>query len=161
VLISIFAALNGSILSGARVPYAMARDGLFFKFQAKVHPQFRTPGNAVVSLCVWSCVVLLSGWYDDLYNYVIFGSWILYLLTAVSVFVLRRKRPALSRPYRVIGYPVVPVLFVGMAALLLVNTALARPRESLMGVFVMAVSIPFYFHWRKGSPSKLFPSNSR
>jgi APA family basic amino acid/polyamine antiporter len=154
VLISIFAALNGSILSGARVPYAMARDGLFFKFQARVHPQFHTPGNAVVSLCVWSCVVLLSGWYDDLYNFVIFGSWILYLLTAVSVFVLRRKRADLPRPYRVIGYPVVPVLFVGMAALLLLNTALARPRESCMGLFVMAISIPFYLHWRKGSSSK-------
>ncbi|MFL6416979.1 MAG: APC family permease [Bryobacteraceae bacterium] len=155
VLLSIFAALNGSILSGARVPYAMARDGLFFRFQARVHPQFRTPGNAVVSLCVWSCVVLLSGWYDDLYNYVIFGSWILYLLTAISVFVLRRKRASLLRPYKVIGYPLVPVLFVAMAALLLLNTVLARPRESLMGLFVMAVSVPFYWHWRKGSPSKL------
>ncbi len=160
VLLSIFAALNGSILSGARVPYAMARDGLFFKFQAHVHPQFRTPGNAVVSLCVWSCVVLLSGWYDDLYNFVIFGSWILYLLTAISVFVLRSKRPALPRPYRVIGYPVVPVLFIGMAALLLGNTIVSRPRESLMGLFVMAVSIPFYFYWRKGSPSKLSTRNS-
>lgn len=154
VLLSIIAALNGSILSGARVPYAMARDGLFFQFQARVHPQFRTPGNAVISLCVWSCIVLLSGWYDDLYNFVIFGSWILYLLTAVSVFVLRRKRPALPRPYRVIGYPVVPVLFVGMAVLLLANTIVSRPRESLMGLFVMAVSIPFYFYWRKGSPAK-------
>lgn len=154
VLLSIFAALNGSILSGARVPYAMARDGLFFRFQARVDPRFHTPGNAVLSLCVWSCVVLLSGWYDDLYNFVIFGSWILYLLTAISVFVLRQKRPALPRPYRVIGYPVVPVLFIGMAALLLVNTIVARPRESLMGLFVMAVSIPFYYHWRKGSPPK-------
>src|SRR4051794_12579221 len=160
VLLSIFAALNGSILSGARVPYAMARDGLFFRFQAFVHPQFRTPGNAVLSLCVWSCIVLLSGWYDDLYNFVIFGSWILYLLTAISVFVLRRKRPDLPRPYRVIGYPVVPVLFIGMAGLLLFNTILARPRESLMGLFVMAASIPFYFHWRKGSSSKALRQNS-
>jgi amino acid transporter len=161
VLISIFAALNGSILSGARVPYAMARDGLFFRFQARVHPEFHTPGNAVLSLCVWSCVVLLSGWYDDLYNFVIFGSWILYLLTAISVFVLRHKRPALPRPYRVIGYPVVPVLFVAMAALLLFNTMLARPRESIMGLFVMAASIPFYFYWRKGSPAKTSTANFR
>jgi len=161
VLLSIFAALNGSILSGARVPYAMARDGLFFRFQARVHPQFHTPGNAVLSLCVWSCIVLLSGWYDDLYNFVIFGSWILYLLTAISVFVLRQKRPDLPRPYRVIGYPLVPVLFIGMATLLLFNTIVARPRESLMGLFVMAVSIPFYFYWRKGSPAKTSAGISR
>src|SRR5581483_5313533 len=89
VLISIFAALNGSILSGSRVPYAMARDGLFFRSAAVVHPKYKTPGNSMILLCLWSCVVVLSGWYDDLYNFVIFGSWILYLMTAVSVFVLR------------------------------------------------------------------------
>ncbi len=149
VLISIFAALNGSILSGSRVPYAMARDGLFFRTAATVHPRFHTPGHATVMLCAWSCVVVLSGWFDDLYNFVIFGSWILYLLTAVSVFVLRRKRPDLPRPYRTIGYPVVPVLFIGMAALLLVSTLQTRPRESLMGLGLMALSVPFYFYWNK------------
>ncbi len=152
VLISIFAALNGSILSGGRVPYAMARDGLFFRKMAVVDPKFRTPGNAMVWLCLWSSVVVLSGWFDDLYNFVIFGSWILYLMTAVSVFVLRKKRPNLVRPYGVLGYPLVPVLFVGVAALLLVNTLHDRPRESLMGLFLMALGIPFYFYWsRKNS----------
>ncbi|HZQ50715.1 MAG TPA: amino acid permease [Bryobacteraceae bacterium] len=148
VLISIFAALNGSILSGSRVPYAMARDGLFFRTAAKVHPQYRTPGNSMILLCLWSCIVVLSGWYDDLYNFVIFGSWILYLMTAVSVFVLRKKRPDLPRPYRVIGYPVVPVLFVAVASLLLVSTVQTRPRESLMGLGLMALGIPFYFYWK-------------
>jgi APA family basic amino acid/polyamine antiporter len=149
VLISIFAALNGSILSGARVPYAMARDGLFFHTAAAVHPRFKTPGASTVMLSLWSCAVVLSGWYDDLYNFVIFGSWILYLMTAVSVFVLRRKRPDLKRPYRVIGYPVVPVLFVCVAAMLLVSTIQTRPRESLMGLALMALGIPFYFWWRR------------
>jgi APA family basic amino acid/polyamine antiporter len=148
VLISIFAALNGSILSGSRVPYAMARDGLFFRTAAKVHPQYRTPGNSMILLCLWSCIVVLSGWYDDLYNFVIFGSWILYLMTAVSVFVLRKKRPDLPRPYRVIGYPVVPVLFVAVASLLLISTIQTRPRESLMGLGLMALGIPFYFYWK-------------
>jgi APA family basic amino acid/polyamine antiporter len=148
VLISIFAALNGSILSGSRVPYAMARDGLFFRTAAAVHPRYKTPGHSTVLLCTWSCIVVLSGWYDDLYNFVIFGSWILYLLTALSVFVLRRKRPDLPRPYRVIGYPVVPVLFIGVAALLLVSTIQTRPRESLMGLALMAAGIPFYFYWK-------------
>ncbi|MBV9501794.1 MAG: amino acid permease [Acidobacteriaceae bacterium] len=148
VLISIFAALNGSILAGARVPYAMARDGLFFRAAAVVHPKFHTPGNSMILLCLWASVVVLSGWFDDLYNFVIFGSWILYLMTAVSVFVLRRKRRDLSRPYRVIGYPLVPVLFVCVAALLLVSTIQTRPRESLMGLGLMAAGIPFYFYWK-------------
>ncbi len=149
VLISIFAALNGSILSGSRVPYAMARDGLFFRTAAVVHPRFHTPGHATLMLCVWSCVVVLSGWFDDLYNFVIFGSWILYLLTTLSVFVLRRKLPDLPRPYRTIGYPVVPVLFICVAALLLISTLQTRPRESLMGLALMALSVPFYFYWKK------------
>jgi APA family basic amino acid/polyamine antiporter len=151
VLISILAALNGSILTGARVPYAMARGGLFFRSIAKVHPRFRTPGNSMVALCLWSCLVLLSGWYDQLYTFVIFGSWILYLMTAASVFVLRRKRPDLPRPYRVVGYPVVPVLFVLVALLLLANTLQKSPRESLMGLALMALGVPFYLYWKTGS----------
>jgi APA family basic amino acid/polyamine antiporter len=149
VLISIFAALNGSILTGGRVPYAMARDGLFFRNMAVVQPTFRTPGNSMLWLSVWSSVVILSGWFDDLYNFVIFGSWILYLMTAVSVFVLRRKQPKLERPYRVLAYPLVPVLFIGVAALLLISTLQSRPRESLMGLFLMALGVPFYFHWKR------------
>ena len=151
VSISIFAALNGSILAGARVQYAMARDGLFFPAAAAVHPKFKTPANSMILLCLWSCIVVLSGWYDDLYNFVIFGSWILYLLTAISVFVLRKKRPDLPRPYHVLGYPLVPVLFIGVAALLLVSTLQTRPRESLMGIGLMALGVPFYFYWRNAT----------
>ena len=157
VLISIIAALNGSILSGARVPYAMARDGLFFRSAAEVHPRFKTPGNSTILLCFWSCIVVLSGWYDDLYNFVIFGSWILYLLTAVSVFVLRRKKPELTRPYRVAGYPLVPVLFIAVASLLLASTIQTRPRESFMGLGLMALGIPFYLFWKKAG--NLAPSS--
>jgi len=158
VLISIFAALNGSILSGSRVPYAMARDGLFFRSAAVVHPRYKTPGNSMLLLCGWSSLVVLSGWYDDLYNFVIFGSWILYLLTALSVFILRRKRPKLVRPYRVIGYPLVPVLFVAVAALLLYSTVQTRPRESLMGLALMALGIPFYFYWKGKARSRTRPN---
>jgi basic amino acid/polyamine antiporter, APA family len=151
VMISIFAALNGSILAGSRVPYAMARDGLFFRYAAAVHPKYKTPGHAMILLCLWSCIVVLSGWFDDLYNFVIFGSWILYAMTALSVIVLRIKRPDLPRPYRVVGYPVVPVLFTGVAALLLVSTIQTRPRESLMGLGLMALGVPFYYYWKKRS----------
>jgi basic amino acid/polyamine antiporter, APA family len=156
VLISIFAALNGSILSGSRVPYAMARDGLFFRTAAVVHPKFHSPGHAMVLLSLWSCIVVLSGWFDDLYNFVIFGSWILYLMTTLSVIVLRRKQPHLSRPYRVTGYPFVPVLFVIVALFLLLSTLGTRPRESLMGLGMMGLGIPFYFFW-KNKQHQIFP----
>jgi APA family basic amino acid/polyamine antiporter len=149
VMISIIAALNGSILSGSRVPYAMARDGFFFRPLAKVHARYQTPGAAIAALSLWSCVVVLSGWYDDLYNFVIFGSWILYGLTALSVIVLRRKQSHLVRPYRVLGYPVVPVLFVGVACMLLVSTLQSRPREAMMGLILMASGVPFYYYWKK------------
>ncbi len=149
VLISILAALNGSILTGARVPYAMARDGLFFRTAAVVHPRFHTPGHAVILLCLWSSVVVLSGWFDDLYNFVIFGSWILYLMTALSVVVLRVKQPNLPRPYRVVGFPLVPVLFVLVAVFLLGSTLVSRPRESLMGLGMMGLGIPFYYFWKR------------
>jgi APA family basic amino acid/polyamine antiporter len=149
VLISIIAALNGSILSGSRVPYAMARDGYFFRPLGTVHARYRTPGAAIAALSLWSCVVVLSGWYDDLYNFVIFGSWILYGLTALSVLVLRRKQPDLVRPYRVLGYPFVPVLFVGVACMLLGSTLQSRPREAVMGLILMASGVPFYYYWKK------------
>ena len=155
VLISILAALNGSILTGARVPYAMARDGFFFKSIAKVHPRFHTPGNSIIALCFWSSLVLLSGWFDQLYRFVIFGSWILYLLATASVFVLRKKRPDLARPYRVIGYPWIPLSFVLVAILLLANTLQQYPRESLMGLFLMVLGVPFYLHWRRGAAERV------
>jgi APA family basic amino acid/polyamine antiporter len=149
VLISILAALNGSILSGARVPYAMARDGYFFKVIADVHPKYKTPGNSMIALCLWSAILILSGWYEQLYNFVIFGSWILYGMTAASVFILRRKRPDMPRPYRVTGYPGVPFLFVLVALVLLGSTLGNSPRESLMGLGFMAIGIPLYFHFRR------------
>ncbi len=161
VCISIFAALNGSILSGSRIPYAMARDGLFFRTAAVVHPKFRSPGHSMVLLSLWSCVVVLSGWFDDLYNFVIFGSWILYLMTAFSVIVLRRKRPDLQRPYRVLGYPFVPVLFSIMALFLLLSTLHTRPRESMMGLGMMSLGIPFYFFWKSRADTTLFREKTK
>lgn len=147
-MISIFAALNGSILSGSRVPYAMSRSHLFFKSIAHVHPRFRTPGPAIVLLGLISSVTVLSGQYDQLYTLVIFPSWILYGMTAASVIVLRWKRPDLPRPYRVIGYPLVPVLFVFVALVLLYSTLRTSPRESGIGLSVIVAGLPFYFHWK-------------
>jgi APA family basic amino acid/polyamine antiporter len=148
-MISIFAALNGSILSGSRVPYAMARDGYFFKALSRVHPSFRTPGACILLLGLWSSLILLSGQYKQLYTLVIFPSWILYGMTAASVIVLRIRRPDLPRPYRVLGYPVVPALFVMVAIALLYSTLMSSPRESGIGLVLIIAGLPFYFFWKR------------
>jgi APA family basic amino acid/polyamine antiporter len=148
-LISIFAALNGSILSGSRVPYAAAREGYFFRAIADVHPVYRTPAVSIWVLSAWGALLVLSGKYDDLFNLVIFASWILYGMTAAAVLVLRRKRPDLHRPYRTLGYPAIPVLFVIAAFVLVLQTAFNRPRESAIGIALICIGIPFYLHWRK------------
>lgn len=151
-MISIFAALNGSILTGARVPYAAARDGLFFRSAAYVHPAFRTPGISILMLSGWSSVLVLSGKYEELFDFVIFGSWILYGMATASVFVLRRKRPDLPRPYRTIGYPVVPLLFLIGATVLEISTLWTSPRQSITGIVLILMGLPFYFYWRKRIP---------
>jgi len=151
-MISIFAALNGSILTGARVPYAAARDGLFFRSAARVHPAFHTPGVSIMMLTGWSCLLVLSGKYDDLYNFVIFGSWILYAMATASVFVLRRKRPDLPRPYKTLGYPIVPGLFLAGAAVLEVRTLIDKPRQAILGIVLMLLGLPLYFYWKKRAP---------
>ena len=148
-MISIFAAINGSILTGSRVPYAMAVDRLFFPSIAKVHPEYRTPAQSILLLSAWSCLLVLSGRYDELFNLVIFASWILYAMAAASVIVLRHKRPDLPRPYRTIGYPVVPILFVLVALCLLGNTFVASPRQSLLGLVLISTGFPFYFYWKR------------
>ncbi|HLI83970.1 MAG TPA: amino acid permease [Bryobacteraceae bacterium] len=148
-MISMFAALNGSILSGARVPYAAARGGHFFSALKRVDPRRHTPANAIVALSLWSCLLVLSGRYDDIFNLVIFASWILYAMTAAAVIVLRKKRPDLSRPYFTVGYPAVPVLFIGGAIILLASTLFDRPRESILGIGIMILGLPFYLYWKR------------
>jgi len=148
-MISIFAALNGSILSGSRVPYAAARQGYFFAAIGRVSPKYHTPGVSILVLSAWASLLVLSGKYDDLFNLVIFASWILYGMTAAAVLVLRKKRPDLYRPYHTLGYPLVPVLFVLGASVLLFSTLFDRPRESLMGIGLILLGLPFYFHWKR------------
>ena len=125
-MISIFAALNGSILSGARVPYAAARDGYFFHAVGHVHPTYRTPAVSILALSAWACFLVLSGKYEDLFTSVIFASWILYGMTAAAVIVLRKKRPDMPRPYRTLGYPWVPAAVrIGRVSFVL-STAIDR-----------------------------------
>jgi APA family basic amino acid/polyamine antiporter len=148
-MISIFAALNGSILSGSRVPYALAVDGYFFRPAALVHPKYRTPGVSILLLSGWASLVALSGRYEQLFTYVIFASWIFYGMAAASVIVLRIKRPDLARPYRTLGYPWVPGLFVLAALAITISTLIDSPRESLVGLALIFAGLPFYFHWKR------------
>jgi APA family basic amino acid/polyamine antiporter len=146
-LITIFSALNGAILTGARVPYAMAADGVFVKSIGIVHPRHATPHLSLVLLCVWSAVLVLSGTFDQLFNYVIFASWVLYGLAAASVIVLRRKRPDLHRPYLTWGYPWIPLVFVIVALMFVVSTLITSPGESVRGLVLIFLGLPFYFYW--------------
>ncbi len=148
-MISIFAALNGSILTGSRVPYAAARDGLFFQAVGRVDPHYSTPAVSILALSGWAALLVLSGRYEQLFTYVIFASWILYGMTAAAVIVLRRKRPDLPRPYRTWGYPWVPAAFVVVALALIFSTLMDSPRESLMGIGLIVLGLPFYFYWKK------------
>ena len=148
-MISIFAALNGSILTGARVPYAAARQGYFFRAIARVDEKHRTPGVSILALCTWSALLVLSGSYRQLFTYVIFASWILYGMAAAAVIVLRIKRPDLNRPYRTLGYPVVPILFVLVAGVFIISTLWDSPRESIMGIVLILLGLPFYAYWSR------------
>ncbi len=148
-MISIFAALNGSILTGARVPYAMAQDHRFFASVAHVSAAYHTPGVSIMALSAWSALLVLSGRYEQLFTYVIFASWILYGMTTAAVIVLRYKRPDLPRPYKTLGYPVLPVLFVLVAISLVLSTLFDSPRESLLGLGFIFAGLPFYFHWKR------------
>jgi basic amino acid/polyamine antiporter, APA family len=157
-MISIFAALNGSILSGSRVPYAMARDGLFFRPVASVHPAHRTPSVSILLLSAWAALLVLSGGYEVLYTYVIFASAILYGMATASVIVLRYKRPDMPRPYRTLGYPFVPIAFVIAIACLVASTLVKSPVESFRGLGLIALGLPFYFYWRQAPRAPAPPS---
>lgn len=148
VAVSCFAALNGFIFTGARVYYAMAQDGAFFSSFGKLSKN-RVPVNAVLAQGVWASLIALTGTYDQLFTYVVVDSWLFYALAAAGVFVLRRRRPDLSRPYRAIGYPVVPLAFVLVSGALLVTAFIADPRDALIGLGIMAVGIPLYPVWRR------------
>jgi len=159
-MISIFAALNGSILSGSRVPYAAARQGYFFRAIARVDEKHRTPGVSILALCAWSALLVLSGSYRQLFTYVTFASWILYGMATAAVIVLRIKRPDLPRPYRTLGYPVVPILFVLVAGVFIVSTLWDSPRESLMGIALILLGLPFYAYWSRRRCASATPGTS-
>jgi len=143
--------LHTSILTGARVPYAMAQDGLMFQSLGKLSTGTRVPVGALIVQGIWACLLALSGSFDTLTDYVIFGSWIFYALVTTSVFVFRRKYPDAERPYKAFGYPVVPILFLLVAGWLLINTIVTSPTQSLAGIFLIALGLPVYYYLTRKS----------
>lgn len=148
-IVSTLGALNGIILSNSRIPFAMARDGLFFRRLGSVNRKGRVPAWAIIAQGAWASVLALSGTFDQLTTYSIFALWVFFGITAASVFVLRRKMPDAPRPYRTLGYPVVPFVFVLVAAWLVVNTIITSPVESAAGLALIALGIPVYFYFKR------------
>jgi APA family basic amino acid/polyamine antiporter len=153
-VVSALGAMNGSILTGARIPYAMARDGLFFHRLGEIGKRSRAPVIAVLVQAFIACVLALSGTFDQLTNYVVFASWIFYALATGALFVFRVRRPELSRPYRVPGYPVVPAIFLLASILLLGNTLVTSPLESVIGLGFILSGVPVYFLFKRGKKMK-------
>lgn len=147
ILISIVGTLNGCFLTTPRVYFAQARDGHFFRRFGQVHPRHQTPGFAIVAQGLWAAVLLLTGSYETLVDYAMFTTWLFYGLMVGAVMVLRRRRPDLSRPYRMWGYPATPLLFLAITGWFLVNMLLNRPWPSLAGLLLIAAGIPVYSLW--------------
>jgi len=149
VLISVFGCISATVISGPRVFYAMAKDGLFFRGLAEIHPVRRTPAKAIVGQCVWSSALCLSGRYDQLYTFVIFAAVLFYALAGASVMVLRRAHPEWPRPYRTWGYPATPLFYVAVCVVVLVNTLISQPVESGWGLAILACGLPAYVYWKR------------
>ncbi len=154
ILISVFSAINSVSLTAPRVFYAMAKDGLFFRKLAEVHPRFQTPAFAITLLGVWSAVLACMGEFQELVNYTMFVAWIFYGLGAASVFAYRRKFPDLPRPYLVPAYPWTPLLFTAAAFALVLNVMVSTPRNAAIGLGIVALGLPAYAMWRNRNRPK-------
>jgi len=148
IAVSCFSAAATCTLSGARVYMAMAQDGVFFKRMAVVHPKWRTPAFSLIGQGVWAALLTVSGRYDQLYTYVIFGMLLSYTMTVIGLFILRRKRPDMARPYRCTGYPWLPAIYVLIAGAWTINTVLTRPKESIAGMLIMLAGVPGFLYWK-------------
>ena len=155
IMISGFGCANGLILSGARVYYAMAKDGLFFRNVAKLHPTYKTPAVSLMVQMVWACLLCVSGSYGQLLDYIIFAVLVFYVLTIVGLFVLRRTRPNAERPYRAVGYPVLPIIYIVMALFIDVVLLRYKPQFTWPGLIVVLLGIPVYYAWSRSSRGRV------
>jgi APA family basic amino acid/polyamine antiporter len=151
IAISCFSAAATCTLSGARVYLAMAQDGVFFKRMAVIHPKWRTPAFSLIGQGIWAAALTLSGRYDQLYTYVIFGMVLSYELTVIGMFLLRWKRPEIPRPYRCTGYPWLPAIYIVVGAAWIVNTIWKRPMEAFWSIAIVMIGVPGYLYWKLSS----------
>lgn len=159
--ISALGALHVVVLTGARIPYAMARDGVFFQFANRLHPSFHTPSGSLIFLGSLAALLALSGTYEELYSLFVFAVWIFFALNAIALLRLRKIEPDLSRPYRAWGYPLTPLIFLAAAIALTANLWMVRPVRSSLGLLVILAGIPFFHRWRKSTrPSAAIAENN-
>jgi APA family basic amino acid/polyamine antiporter len=151
IIISAFGCNNGLILSGARVYYAMAKDGLFFRGAGKLHPKYKTPAVSLMVQMIWICVLCISGSYGQLLDYVVFAVLVFYILTIVGLFVLRRTQPNADRPYRALGYPVLPAIYILIAVFIDIVLLRYKPQFTWPGLIIVLLGIPVYFAWSRHS----------
>jgi len=151
ILMSIAGAANGNFLTTPRVFYAMARDHLFFRTFADVHPKLLTPHVSIVATGAWAAVLSVTGTFEQLATYVVFGQWIFFGLTVGAVLVLRRRQPGLRRTYRTWGYPLTPVVFILAALYISVTTLITQPLNALAGLGLIVAGVPAYLYWQRGS----------
>ncbi len=147
--VSALGALHVVVLTGARIPYAMARDGVFFQFAERLHSSFRTPSGALIFLGTIAALLALTGTFEELYSLFVFAVWIFFALAAIALLRLRRVEPNLVRPYRAWGYPLTPLVFLAAAVALTVNLWMVRPVRSSLGLGVILLGIPFFYRWRR------------
>jgi len=150
-LFTTFGCTNTTLLTPPRLFYAMAKEGMFFKSSAYIHPKYNTPSNAISLQGWWAAILIFSGSFDQLTDMLVFASFIFYGATALGVFILRVKMPDVHRPYKAWGYPIVPAFFVLFCLALVIVTLVTKPREALMGLGLMLVGIPFYLYWNRTS----------
>jgi APA family basic amino acid/polyamine antiporter len=151
IAVSCFSAAATCTLSGARVYLAMAQDGVFFKRMAVIHPKWRTPAFSLIGQGIWAALLTVSGRYDQLYTYVIFGMVLSYTLTVIGMFLLRWKRPEIPRPYRCTGYPWLPGVYILIGAAWILNTIVKRPMEAFWSSAIVLVGVPGYLYWKRSS----------
>jgi APA family basic amino acid/polyamine antiporter len=155
IAISCFSAAAACTLSGSRVYLAMAQDGVFFRRMAVIHPRWRTPAFSLIGQGAWAAVLTMSGRYDQLYTYVIFGMVLSYTLTVIGLFILRWKQPDIPRPYRCAGYPWLPAIYILVGMAWTLNTIIQRPTEAFWGATIVLIGVPGYLYWKRNSRVKI------
>jgi APA family basic amino acid/polyamine antiporter len=157
IMVSTIGFVNSGVLSAPRMLQAMASDGLFFRFAARLHPRYHTPAGGIMLQAVWAIILVMSGTYGQLLDYVVFADWIFFGLIVCTVFAYRRRDAALShaKTYRTPGYPLLPALFVVSAVFVVVSVIISNPRNAMLGAALMALGIPAFIFWRRSSAQQV------